>query len=278
MNAASTLLLAFAFNAGVQDTVVVRATRPGWQNVRLVEELRIGALEGADAYTFGRIRRIAAGKDGSMFVGDEHGPRLLMYDSTGRFRKQVGRAGSGPNQYRTVRDLVTIPDGRLVYYDVETKRVTLFSAQGVPQSSFPFRSSFFGWFRSDSAGHLLMLGSRIARGAPEPGAERPVEGPRLESVVVRVSTTGTVLDTIERPRLTTRSQVPGFALMAGEGDAETSQGATSVQFGRSTDHLARAAYLRCVPAGWSFSRHGGVTAQNTAIPDARQSVVGHHAR
>ncbi len=217
MNAFAGLLLAFAVNAGSQDTLVIRATSPVWKSVRLVQEVRIGVLEGQDAYTFGRVRTIAAGKDGSIFVGDEHGPRLLMYDSMGRFVKQIGRAGAGPGEYRTVRDLVTIPDGRLVHYDHETSRVTFYSPKGEHQSSFPFRSSFFGLFRSDSAGRLMILGSRTARGAPEAGDEKPVEGPRLEPVVVRVSTSGTVHDTIQQPELPRRPQVSSFGVMAGEG-------------------------------------------------------------
>src|SRR5690606_34494950 len=60
----------------------IRADGPGeWRSPpHLVEELRIGRLEGNDDYIFGSISYLAVGADGTIYVADGIGPRLRMYD------------------------------------------------------------------------------------------------------------------------------------------------------------------------------------------------------
>jgi hypothetical protein len=70
-------LMTGSINAAAQTPQVVRSTGAGvWGNVRLVEDKRIGVLDGDDAYTFGRIRSILVARDGSIWVAEYGRPRV----------------------------------------------------------------------------------------------------------------------------------------------------------------------------------------------------------
>jgi hypothetical protein len=73
-----------------QDTVLVHSNNPPvWgENVQLVEDLRIGALDGADEYVFGRISMVAARKNGTIHTVDVQAPVILQYDSTGVYDRR----------------------------------------------------------------------------------------------------------------------------------------------------------------------------------------------
>src|SRR5262245_8899253 len=87
-----------------QDSRMVRSSGPGaWGgSLRLVEELRIGQMEGAEAYTFGFVLELAVGKDGAIFVGEGRPTQLRMYDASGRFVRKIGGVGEGPGEFRQI--------------------------------------------------------------------------------------------------------------------------------------------------------------------------------
>ena len=99
------LLLSPGSLARAQDTLVVRADNPpSWGlNLRTVEEVRIGALEGPEEYVFGRVQSIAVGLDGTIYVTDDQVPVIRCYDSDGSYLGDVGREGSGPGEYMRIR-------------------------------------------------------------------------------------------------------------------------------------------------------------------------------
>src|SRR5687767_8446073 len=55
-----------------QQPEIIRSTAPAaWGNrLRLVEEVRIGKLDGSDEYLFGSIEGVAVGRDGMIHVAD----------------------------------------------------------------------------------------------------------------------------------------------------------------------------------------------------------------
>jgi hypothetical protein len=72
----------------VGDTTIVRTLGGGvWgDSVRLVEEVAIGALDGAEEYLFGRVGDLAVDADGGIYVFDGQVPALRYYDSNGELR------------------------------------------------------------------------------------------------------------------------------------------------------------------------------------------------
>lgn len=116
------------------DTLVVQANNaPVWgEQPTLVEELRIGALDGDPDYTFGRVTGVAEGVDGTIWIADALGASIRRFRSDGTYLDQVGRKGEGPGEFAGGMDIALrrMPDGRIVTFDVSGKRVSFFSPDG----------------------------------------------------------------------------------------------------------------------------------------------------
>jgi len=129
------MLFTIATVAGAQgatrDTVVRNADRPMHPGIAtLVEELSIGVADGAEEYIFGDIADVALGRDGSLYVFDRQVPIVRHYDASGKFLRNIGRAGSGPGEYRSASGIATTPDGRLLVWDTGNWRINVYSANG----------------------------------------------------------------------------------------------------------------------------------------------------
>ncbi len=133
------LLLALAIGtfepssiAYCQDTVVVRAVNePLWGGkVDLVEELRIGKIDGPDEYVLAQPQVVTADGHGDIFVFDRSEPVIRHYDSDGQHIRDIGRGGEGPGEYRDVRAMHVFEDGRLLIWDISNARATFYDSSG----------------------------------------------------------------------------------------------------------------------------------------------------
>jgi hypothetical protein len=142
-----------------QDTVVVRADNaPVWGgNVRLVRDLRIGAVEGADAYMFGRITSLAVRADGAIYVLDRQAGSVREYDAAGRFVRAYGRQGRGPGELERPEAIVLTRDGRLLVRDPANARIAVFDRSGASVAHWPYPSGYgtLTPMFTDTAGHVL---------------------------------------------------------------------------------------------------------------------------
>jgi hypothetical protein len=140
------------------DTVVVRTERGSvWgEGVRLEEELRIGALEGADEYTFGEITAIAVAGDGTIYVLDRQAFAVRAYDAGGRHLRSFGRRGGGPGEFEQPEAMALLPDGRVAVRDPRNTRINFFSPDGESAGSLPIPGGFFTSepLHTDRAGRL----------------------------------------------------------------------------------------------------------------------------
>jgi 6-bladed beta-propeller protein len=148
-----------ALPLAAQDTVVVRADNPPvWgSNVRVVRDLRIGAVEGADEYLFGRITSLAVRADGAIYVLDGQARSVREYDAAGRFVRAYGRQGSGPGELNGPEAIAVTRDGKLLVRDRANARIAVFDRSGVPVAHWPFPSSYGtnAPMFTDTAGHVL---------------------------------------------------------------------------------------------------------------------------
>ena len=89
----------------VADTITVRTVAGSvWgDTTTLVEEVRIGTLEGADEYILGDPRSIAVGEEGRIYLLDRQVPVVRAYSSDGTYLFDAGREGGGPGEYENVR-------------------------------------------------------------------------------------------------------------------------------------------------------------------------------
>lgn len=176
------------------DTIVARITGDvdSVPASRLVLEQRIGEAEGTDSVTFGQIWHIAVTDDNRVFVHDQNGPTVKLFDSTGTLMRFVGRKGAGPGEFEQIAGMDVLPNGQLALWDASHARVNIYSADGeyvrtwrVPVSGF-FTSSAL---RADGTG-AIALRIPVFRKSLELGSD---------DTYVRFDSVGNIRDTIRVP-------------------------------------------------------------------------------
>jgi len=195
-----------------QDTTVVTADNPPvWgEPVRLVEEVRIGMLEGPDEYMFGAVSYVTVRpSDGAIFVFDEQVPILRRYDTSGEFVRNIGRDGEGPGEYRDILGMETLRDGRLAVWDIRNARITVYDTSGAYATSLRIGSGLFGAevFDADDSGNYYVARVDMSHGRPEPGGALPI-------LMIKLSPSGDSLDAIPRPE---KDGPQSFVLATAEG-------------------------------------------------------------
>ena len=187
---------AVALSASAQTVTVVQSKGPGpWGKARLVEELRIGVLEGAEEYTFSSITDLAVGRDGSIFVAEARPVRLRVYDDHGKFVKSIGRQGSGPGEYRQVDALEIMADGNIAVRDGNQQgRINIHNPEGNFLRSFQLWTGFFtnDMFRVDNAGNFYAK-------APERLGNNGPSKPGGQMFWIKANASGTIIDTLPMP-------------------------------------------------------------------------------
>lgn len=203
-------LLAAAFGAlfSIQDTVVVRADNPPeWGEApRLIEELRIGTLDGDEAYTFGELSDVAVSPDGTIWVADKLAQAIRRYDQAGKHIGSIGRGGEGPGEFNYIAGLERLPDGRFAVWDPGLLRFSLFSGDGEFQKAIGVQTPMvllrnLDGFRVDDRSRLHILSAEVITDA--------TVRPSLELIWIRIDTAGVVLDTIPVPPPQTDGPVAG---------------------------------------------------------------------
>jgi hypothetical protein len=138
------------------------------QNVakwRLVEDWRKGAeIDGP--YAFDGVLKhswtaLASAPGSRIAWMDTENSRIHVYDSAGTVVRSIGRAGSGPGEFRSPMGFAIARDGRIAVFDQRNGRYVLFAPNGdfdrvsaiVRRSPFSFNITWDGSF--DASGRLL---------------------------------------------------------------------------------------------------------------------------
>jgi hypothetical protein len=89
----------------VGDTTIVRTLAGSvWgDSVSVVEELRIGVLEGPEEYQFAGLLDLAVDATGGTYVFDSQIPALRYYDAQGTYVRTLGRGGQALANTATLR-------------------------------------------------------------------------------------------------------------------------------------------------------------------------------
>lgn len=125
--------------AGASDTlpsgqiVVHNTADPIWSpgaEWRVVEDLRIGTLEGDGPDLFGEITEIEVDPEGRIWVLEGQAQEIRVFGSDGTYQMTVGREGGGPGEFARAIYLQMGPDGNMWVVDPQNNRISLFDTAG----------------------------------------------------------------------------------------------------------------------------------------------------
>ena len=129
---------------------------PTWT---LVEELRVGSLEGTGADAFAYLKGLVALDDGGFAVLDSQAQELRIFGADGAHVATHGRKGQGPGEFVDANGLMLGPNGRLWVPDARNGRMSVFDPEDGFIESFPFADGNYGWVWDGA----MVKGSRIYR-------------------------------------------------------------------------------------------------------------------
>jgi hypothetical protein len=118
-------------SSGAYPIVRSLGVAPRWTAAQV---LVLGAPGGPTE--FGSVRSVLLDQAGSLYVVDPSRRTLSLFDSTGRFVRQLGRDGAGPGEYRNPYSVAWV-DGQLALLDPGNSRLGLYDSTGRWKRSWP---------------------------------------------------------------------------------------------------------------------------------------------
>src|SRR5690606_14761897 len=125
--------------SGTVDTlpsghVVVRNDdRPLWREDtgwRVVEEVRIGSVEGGRPEAFGTVEALEVDGEGRIWVLDRRAQQLIVFDAAGAHVRPIGRRGGGPGEFMEPVTVHIAPGDHLWVVDIGTHRISVLDTAG----------------------------------------------------------------------------------------------------------------------------------------------------
>ncbi|HEX7088613.1 MAG TPA: 6-bladed beta-propeller [Longimicrobiales bacterium] len=146
----------------------------------------IGTMEGESWETFGDVAQVAFDARDNLYVLDRANHRVLVYDTAGRFVRQLGRQGGGPGEFQAPIGMAVGRDGTVIVADVAHRNFTVFRPDGELDRTAPYDPAAGMFFRSvqpHPRGGVLVepAGVRQGRDGPEPYDSLPVLWIRLDT-------------------------------------------------------------------------------------------------
>lgn len=124
------LLIPALLSRGADAQTVELPAQDHMLSATVTELATLGTLDGGDWQAFGRVRSVAFGPDGDLFILDQQAVQVHRVSSTGEYLRALGRKGSGPGEYELPTGMVVAPDGRLLVRDTRSRSWTVFGPDG----------------------------------------------------------------------------------------------------------------------------------------------------
>jgi hypothetical protein len=137
-----TVGLFFAATAACSGAGNPNSTESAIPQWTLVEELRLGSVDGDGPDVFGSGLVLEATADGTLFVADQQHSEIRVFNRQGRHLRTIGRAGSGPGAFRDLLEIAFDPEGRLWVADFANRRYSIFGSDLELEETRPYSDAF----------------------------------------------------------------------------------------------------------------------------------------
>jgi hypothetical protein len=127
---AAALLAADAGAARAQGTIVRLPEQDRALAGTAPQVFALGKAEGAEHEMFGEVSSVAFDAADNLYVLDRQSNRVMVYDRTGRFLRQIGKKGQGPGELIQPMNLLFAADGTLVVSDLGRFGYSIFRTDG----------------------------------------------------------------------------------------------------------------------------------------------------
>ena len=124
------------------------AMRPELPDYSVELQFTVGEGVTDTSVVFGMVGDAGILADRSVLVVDAMTPSVQWFDPDGVWRRQIGRSGSGPGEYRTPSDVAVLDDGRIVVWDPGNARLNLYRTDGSPLESVTVPTNMLSATRS----------------------------------------------------------------------------------------------------------------------------------
>ncbi|WP_420448792.1 hypothetical protein [Candidatus Palauibacter sp.] len=115
---------------------------PTWT---LVEDLRVGSVDGDGPDVFGELRGLVVLPAGGFAVLDSHAQEVRVFAADGSHRATYGGNGEGPGELRDAHGLMLDPHGRLWVTDPSNSRLSVFDPETGFVESFRHNFDFYAY-------------------------------------------------------------------------------------------------------------------------------------
>ena len=129
---------------------------PTWT---LVEELRVGSLDGTGPDAFAYLKGLVALDGGGFAVLDSQVQELRVFGPDGAHVATHGGKGRGPGEFVDANGLMLGSNGRLWVPDARNGRMSVFDPVDGFIEAFPFAAGYYGWAWNGT----MVDGNRIHR-------------------------------------------------------------------------------------------------------------------
>ena len=179
-----------------QDTTRIQALDDPPVAFRVELDLRIDG-SGADSEQFmSSIAGLKIDESGRILAADVNESRITMFDSTGRWIRNIGRQGNGPGEFSSIGTFGFFSDSIWVI-DPDAKRVQLFLADGSFARMFECSVQPSDPTAYSSAPPAAYLGNGRVLARLEPKSWQGIgDSVRLPDLLVTATESGVVADTL----------------------------------------------------------------------------------
>ena len=165
--------------------------------LQVTEVLRVGGYDERESFSFSTITTGAVLSAREIALVDRLSNEIRMFDLAGAHLRTFGGVGEGPGEFRYLRALQPLRGNRLLAWDFQGKRISLFELDGTHVHTVGLRVSPFDRLWTSFVG-AFSDGSFVVRSDPSVMSMRndPV-GPRRDPThFVHHAASGEVVDTL----------------------------------------------------------------------------------